>query len=175
MWKVSIQYVWAIIIMQTQGFCPCCSLYLNTLFIHVPLPFHHPLDHSLKASFLQEALSEHLTQSQPRLGALPCQPWCTAGYTHLWVSVHLYGISYLTSFPRIVIKRVYHYMHSTWCSGWCLAGHQYLPKTGSRRTFSLAAVLTNVLEESFLLQCLLTFKNGEPITDGQLGLTLTWI
>lgn len=47
---------------------PCI---LITLSIHVLLPSPHPLDYSLKASFLQEALSKHLRQPQPRLGTLP--------------------------------------------------------------------------------------------------------
>ena len=144
----------------------------------LPFSFSLPLQNQLKISFLQEAFSEKPPQPQPRPGSLSLGlPQSLVNpYVENAILIHEHMFTclashHIISFTRMVIYRIC----STQSGAWHAVGHQYLHKTECIGTLSVEVVFTNVFEESFVSECLLTFKNGEPIRDGQLAQILTWI
>lgn len=99
---------------------------------------------------------------------VPWQPWYRTCYIHIWMSVYLYGIYYLTSFTRrrSLEGLSLHTWHWTkWYS----------------RSFVLDKMHKNLLPWGSAHKWVgreppigmpLTFKNGEPTRDGQLDMDL---
>lgn len=168
---VSIQYLLAIPVnsrtfplMLENSHFPCVPSAFPSLFriilIHLP-----------PGSLLWKMSSAPAKTRGSFSGAflIPCQP-LHREYQLIYEHLLTHRSSCrIRSFTRIGISSVYHWIHRTEPRAWHTVGGQYLHKTECIRTVSMEAGLTNIFEESFLVECLLAFRNSKPIRDGQLG------